>query len=129
MEVNEFDVTAVSDGGAALAALQAAASPGGEPFDVGILDMCMPVLTGPQVAISFRAWESERPHLARTPLVALTANALEEHAAECAAAGCDAFITKPLRADSMAVLRVLAAQAAERRALAAAADQLAGPAA
>lgn len=63
-----------------------------------------------------------------TPIVALTANAMEEHAAECAATGCDAFLSKPLRADAMAVLRAHAAQAAELRALVQAAREAGPPA-
>jgi CheY-like chemotaxis protein len=118
LESSGFHVTPVQDGGAALAALKAAASPGGTPFDVAVLDMVMPVLTGPQACVAYREWEREHG-LPRTPIVALTANALEEHASECERAGCDAFLSKPMRAEALAVLRAHAAQAAERRAVAA----------
>jgi CheY-like chemotaxis protein len=123
LEANSFAVTAVADGGAALEALIASASPGGVPFDVAVLDTEMPVMRGPQVAAAFRQWEREHGAVTRLPIVALTAHAMEEHAAESAAAGCDAFLSKPLRADAMAVLRAHAAQAGERRALLAAARE------
>jgi CheY-like chemotaxis protein len=86
LQANNFHVTAVSDGGAALEALKAAASPGGTPVDVAILDMLMPVMTGPQACAAYREWERERG-LPRLPIVALSANAMEEHAQECAAVG------------------------------------------
>jgi CheY-like chemotaxis protein len=50
----------------------------------------------------------------RLPLVALTANAAEEHAAECAASGMDLFICKPLRESALPALRGHAAAAETR---------------
>jgi CheY-like chemotaxis protein len=88
LEANNFAVTAVADGGAALEALIASASPGGVPYDVAVLDTEMPVMRGPQVAAAFRQWEREHGAVTRLPIVALTAHAMEEHAAESAAAGC-----------------------------------------
>jgi CheY-like chemotaxis protein len=141
LQLQRFDVTAVADGGAALDALRSSydsidddatadASPDDEtaskastssvtvggPFDLAILDMSMPLLSGPQVAVAFRAWETEhRPGAMRLPLVALTANAAEEHAAECAASGMDLFLSKPLRENALPALRAHAAAAAEAR--------------
>ncbi len=52
-----------------------------------------------EAARAFRAWEAEhRPGAPRLPIFALTANVLDEHRAECAAAGMDGFVSKPLRA-------------------------------
>ena len=105
LKVHDFMVTAVADGAAALAALLASFAPlpsdadaaavgaqqqqQQQPFDVVVLDMDMPFLRGPQVAARFREWEAQtRPHAMKLPIIALTANVLEEHAAECADAGC-----------------------------------------
>ena len=118
LQMHDFSVTAVGDGAAALAALLSSfAPPSGDaeadaqqrPFDVVVLgapplsrccsactptdtlwaDMNMPFLRGPEVAAKFRDWEAkERPHAMKLPIIALTANVLEEHAAECADAGC-----------------------------------------
>ena len=109
LQMHDFTVTAVADGAAALAALLASfaevppdADAAGssqqqqqqqqqkqQPFDVVVLDMDMPLLRGPQVAAKFREWEAQaRPHAMKLPIIALTANVLEEHAAECADAGC-----------------------------------------
>ena len=105
LQMHDFVVTAVGDGGAALAALQASFAPPPPPgaaaaqaaqpppFDVAVLDMDMPVLRGTQVAAAFRTFEAG-VHLSasmRLPIFALTANVLEEHAAECIQAGCVAL--------------------------------------
>ena len=67
-------------------------------------------MSGPEATRAFRRWERE--HCAgapRLPVVALTANVLEQHQAECEAAGMDRFVSKPLRGDTFAQLSLLAA--------------------
>ena len=104
LQMNDFVVTAVADGGAALAVLKASFArppPGATaappvqqpPFDVAVLDMDMPVLRGTEVTSAFRTFEAGiRPSSMRLPIFALTANVLEEHAAECIHAGCVALV-------------------------------------
>ena len=66
----------------------------------------MPVMSGPAAAAAFRAWEAKHlPGQGRMPIIALTANVMEEHAQECKDAGMDGFLSKPLRSDAMTVLR------------------------
>lgn len=85
-------VHVVGDGEQACAtALQA-------PFDLILLDMEMPVLGGVAAARRLRAAAGT----ARTPIVALTANATAEDRARCLAAGMDEVLHKPL---SLARLR------------------------
>ena len=120
-----FDVTAVPDGRAALDALIAAFSPAdasGEaaaapaPFDVAVLDVQMPVLDGPGAAAAFREFErTHRPERAPLPILALSAAVAEEAVQTCAAAGMQAFIAKPLRAEDIAMVRATAADYAETR--------------
>jgi CheY-like chemotaxis protein len=55
------------------------------------MDMEMPVLDGLSAARKIR----EQGH--DTPIVALTASALEEDRIACLAAGCNDFATKPVR--------------------------------
>jgi CheY-like chemotaxis protein len=91
-------VTAVGNGllavEAALAALKA-----GEPFDIVLMDMQMPVMDGYQAAAKLRA---EGYAL---PIVALTANAMSDDSRKCFAAGCDAYAAKPVeRATLLATL-------------------------
>ena len=45
------------------------------PFDLAILDMNMPGMSGPDVAAAFRRFEAESmPGAMRLPIIALTAN-------------------------------------------------------
>jgi len=79
-------VHAVVDGRAALDAVLA------DPPDVLLLDLALPVMDGWEVVRRIR----EAPGVHRTPVVALTAHALEEDRARALAAGCDAFDVKPI---------------------------------
>jgi len=64
-----------------------------EVFDVILMDMQMPVMDGLEAARTIRAGKGPN---ARTPIVALTANALDHHRAAWAAVGVEAFLTKPI---------------------------------
>ena len=65
-------------------------------FDLILMDVQMPVLDGPAAARRIR--ERERVlGRARTPIIAVTANAMSHHAAEYAQAGMDAVASKPIR--------------------------------
>ncbi len=77
----------VSDGEQALDALEARA------FDVVLMDIHMPVMTGIEAAKLYRFISlGER----RVPILALTADATLETAARCAEAGMDGCVTKPV---------------------------------
>jgi CheY-like chemotaxis protein len=129
LQLQDFDVTAVGDSRAALDALLANAAAGGAPsggafaaasavvpFDLAIIDMSMPVMSGPEAAAAFREWELEVRHGAiRLPNISLTANAAGEHEAECSQAGMDLFLSKPLRQEAIPMLRAHAAAHAEQR--------------
>ena len=83
------DVTAVSNGDAALEALEAA-----HHFDLCLLDMEMPKRDGLSTAREIRRRESHKGS-ARLPLLALTANARPEDIADCLASGMDGHLAKP----------------------------------
>lgn len=83
------DVTLVEDGAAAVAAARAAT------YDCIILDMHMPVMTGPaaiRMLRNFEVMSAER----RIPIVALSADVVPEHVRGFLDAGADAFIAKPV---------------------------------
>ena len=69
-------------------------------YDLVLMDMLMPVMDGLEATRAIRTWErtvGRRP----TPVVALTANAMEEDVRRCLAAGCDAHISKPVKKASL----------------------------
>jgi PAS domain S-box-containing protein len=65
-------------------------------YDLVFMDVQMPELDGYDATRMMREWEQAhgRP---RTPIVALTANALQEEIEKSLAAGCDAHMTKPIK--------------------------------
>ena len=78
-------------------------------------------MSGTEVAAAFRRWEAEQAQAtgtySRLPIVALTANVTEEHAAQCESAGMDLFLPKPLRDFAIPALRAHATAHAEQRAV------------
>ena len=71
------------------------------PYDAVFMDVQMPVQGGLETARRIRAAEALR-HERRTPIFALTANALVEDRHACFAAGMDGFLVKPLDRDRLA---------------------------
>jgi two-component system sensor histidine kinase/response regulator len=71
-----------------------------ERYEVVLMDCQMPKLDGYATTSRFREWEKEhqRP---RTPIVALTANALTGDAEKCFAAGMDRYLSKPFSSDQL----------------------------
>ncbi|HYL58977.1 MAG TPA: response regulator [Candidatus Acidoferrales bacterium] len=65
------------------------------PHDVVLMDVRMPKMDGLTATRALREWESEQG-LAPTPIIALTASALEEDVKRSLAAGCDAHVSKPV---------------------------------
>jgi PAS domain S-box-containing protein len=84
-------------------------------FDLILMDMQMPVMDGLTATRAIREAE-RRESLPRTPILALTANAMHEHAHQSAAAGADGHLTKPISAE--ALLAAVAGAAPETRAAA-----------
>jgi PAS domain S-box-containing protein len=80
-----------------------AARAAGEPYDLVLMDVHMPEVDGIAATRRIRAAE-EAAGGARTPIVALTANAFSDDREACLAAGMDAFLTKPLDRERLAEL-------------------------
>lgn len=78
-----------------------AAETAGTRYDVVLMDVQMPELSGIEATRMIRTRESERG-LSRTKILALTANALVEDRYACFEAGMDGFLVKPLDRDKLA---------------------------
>ena len=65
-------------------------------YDLVLMDRQMPVMDGLTATRAIRAWEEANDRQA-TPIVALTASALKGDREMCLAAGCTAFLTKPIK--------------------------------
>ncbi|MBI4880609.1 MAG: response regulator [Planctomycetes bacterium] len=87
------EVTLADDGGAAVEAFAAGS------FDVVLTDCEMPIMDGFEATRRIRSHEAARG--GRTPIIALTANAMVGFREQCLAAGMDDYLTKPVRLDEM----------------------------
>lgn len=83
---------AVDSGEAALREVASA------PWGLVLMDVQMPGMDGLEAARAIRALPGRS---GRVPIVALTANALAENRAACAAAGMDDFLSKPVNRDTL----------------------------
>lgn len=63
-------------------------------YDLVLMDVQMPRLNGLDATIAIR--EREQAKGLHTPIVAVTAYALQKDEAECLAAGMDAYLAKPI---------------------------------
>jgi PAS domain S-box-containing protein len=84
------------DGAAAVAAVHAAAD-ASDPFDLVLMDVHMPVMSGHAAVRRLR----ERFDARTLPVIALTAAALVSEREEAIAAGMNDFLTKPIDADRL----------------------------
>ena len=67
-------------------------------YDLVLMDRQMPVMDGLTATRAIRAWEKTDGR-APTPIIALTASALKGDRETCLAAGCTAYLSKPIKQD------------------------------
>ncbi len=84
-------VDIAANGEAALAMVQQS------PYDLVFMDMQMPVMDGVTATVEIR----RLPLLRNLPIVAMTANAMEEDLRRCIDAGMDDFVVKPIDPSSL----------------------------
>jgi CheY-like chemotaxis protein len=89
-----IDPMVVGDGAEALAAWR------DHDWDLILMDVQMPIMDGPTATRAIREAERTRGR-ARTPIVALTANAMAHQIAEYRAAGMDGFVAKPIDVEKL----------------------------
>jgi PAS domain S-box-containing protein len=89
LEASDIQVVVVSNGEEAVAAWEAGR------WDLVLMDIQMPVMDGVEATRIIR--EAERAAgLVRTPIIALTANAMDHHRSEYLSAGMDVLVAKPI---------------------------------
>jgi CheY-like chemotaxis protein len=102
LEKQGHTVTVACDGREAVAAVE-----NGE-FDVVLMDVQMPIMSGLDATAAIRALEQDTGrHL---PIVAMTAHAMKGDEERCLEAGMDGYVTKPIQPSRMmeAIVRVTA---------------------
>ncbi|MCB1144594.1 MAG: bacteriohemerythrin [Leptospiraceae bacterium] len=87
-----LDVTIAENGRIALNLLQ------DNIFDIILMDMQMPVMDGITATGEIR----KNPNISEIPIIAMTANALEENKLECLEAGMNDFLSKPIEINKLA---------------------------
>jgi len=71
---------------------------GTQPWDLVLMDVQMPVMSGIEACRLIRSQEAPGAH---TPIIAMTANAMESDKDECLAAGMDAHLAKPFSGQTL----------------------------
>ena len=95
LEALGHTVDCAEDGAEAVAKFRAS------DYDVVLMDCQMPVLDGYAATGEIRAFE-DTARRARTPVIAMTANAMEGDRERCLEAGMDGYLAKPISRDRLA---------------------------
>jgi CheY-like chemotaxis protein len=69
-----------------------------QPWDLVLMDVQMPVMGGMEACRLIRSQEAPGAH---TPIIAMTANAMESDKDDCLAAGMDAHLAKPFSSQTL----------------------------
>ena len=69
-------------------------------YDAVLMDIQMPVLDGYSAVRKIRQWEAANER-GRTPIIALTASALEGDVRRASEVGCDMHVSKPVKKSTL----------------------------
>ncbi|TKG93521.1 response regulator [Puteibacter caeruleilacunae] len=70
-------------------------------YDVILMDIMMPVMDGLESTQKIREFEASQNNGEKTPIIAITANTLDNDREKCIAIGMDDFMTKPFDMDKL----------------------------
>ena len=73
-------------------------------FDVILMDIMMPIMDGLEATIKIRELESSNMTEKRTPIIALTANTMDNDREKCILLGMDDFMAKPFDIDKLNII-------------------------
>jgi signal transduction histidine kinase/DNA-binding response OmpR family regulator len=95
LEKRGHTVIVAADGLEAISAVEAAKE---VPFDLVLMDVQMPRLSGLEASLAIREKEKIHGHGRHLPIVALTAHAMKGDKERCLEAGMDEYLSKPVQA-------------------------------
>ena len=70
-----------------------------DAYDLIFMDINMPIMDGFQATELIRSFERKNQSMQKIPILALTANVLDNFKQKCIEAGMDEFLTKPIKRD------------------------------
>lgn len=73
-------------------------------FDVILMDIMMPIMDGLEATIKIRELESSNMIEKRTPIIALTANIMDNDREKCILLGMDDFMAKPFDIEKLNII-------------------------
>jgi len=96
-----FQTETARNGQEAVDAVERDRSSGEDQIKLVLMDKEMPVMDGLEATREIRRMELERNDHVPIPIVALTAAAYQEDKDACLDAGCDGYLTKPIKRDAL----------------------------
>lgn len=73
-------------------------------FDVILMDIMMPVMDGLEATVKIREIEEIHKPDKRTPIIALTANTMDNDRTKCLSYGMDEFMSKPFEIEKLKLI-------------------------
>ena len=70
-------------------------------FDVILMDIMMPVMDGLEATLKIREYESSNNHQEQTPIIAITANTMDNDREKCLSYGMNEFMAKPFDVEKL----------------------------
>lgn len=92
---HNFNVTAVVNGNEALEIAK------NKKFDLILMDIMLPEMDGYEITIEIRKFEKENNEKNPVPIIALTANALDNDRNKCYEAGMNEYLSKPFTSEEL----------------------------
>ena len=81
--------------------LEAVAAWEQNPYDIILMDVQMPEMDGLDATAKIREKERVSESKGRTPIIAMTANAMKGDREQCLDAGMDGYVSKPVKRDTL----------------------------
>ncbi len=70
-------------------------------FDVILMDIMMPIMDGLEATVQIRNYEKDKSIINQTPIIALTANTMDNDREKCISFGMNDFMAKPFDVEKL----------------------------